>query len=121
MTFDSDRTGQAFGLVLAAAGATALGCLAVFFPSLAKFATAKVLGASLGFATGVMLYVSLVEIYGKAQDGFEDAGHSEDDAFIYTTLTFFGGILGMKASLRLCCVLPRPRFHRPAASGFLIN
>ena len=101
MGFDQDRTGQAFGLVLAAAGATAVGSAAVFYPRLAQWATAQVLAASLGFATGVMLYVSLVDIYGKSSEGFEDAGHNEDDAFIYTTLCFFGGILGMKVRRKL--------------------
>mmetsp|Transcript_12229 Transcript_12229/g.22927 ORF Transcript_12229/g.22927 Transcript_12229/m.22927 type:complete len:337 (-) Transcript_12229:230-1240(-) len=94
--FKSSRSGKAFGLVIAAAASTAIGASAVFFPYLAKFATPPILAASLGFAAGVMLYVSLVDIYGKAQDGFIESGHSEEAAFIYGTLSFFAGILLMK-------------------------
>ena len=90
------RTGQAFGLVFASAGATAIGSLAVFYPRLAKFATAHVLASSLGFATGVMVYISFVDIYNKSIVGFLDQGHDEDEAFLYTTLSFFGGIVAMK-------------------------
>lgn len=96
--FDSDKTGQAFGLVIAAAAATAIGSSAVFFPSLSRLATAPVLAASLGFAAGVMLYVSLVDIYGKAQDGFIEDDNTEDKSFIWATLTFFGGIFVMKGN-----------------------
>ena len=95
---NTERSRQAFALVIAAAAATGVGSMAVFFPSLAKYATAPVLAASLGFASGVMLYVSFVDILTKAQDGFVDNGHSEDTAFIYATVTFFGGIILMKVS-----------------------
>ncbi|CAB9514191.1 Solute carrier family 39 (Metal ion transporter), member 11 [Seminavis robusta] len=94
--FDSTRTAQAFGLVVVAAATTGIGASAVFFPGLAKLATKKVLACSLGFATGVMLFVSLIDIYGKSITGFVEHGHTEDKAFIYTTLTFFGGIILMK-------------------------
>ena len=93
----TDDSGKAFGLVIGAGLCTCIGAAAVFFPRLVKLANHKVLAASLGLAAGVMLYVSLVDIYGKAQDGFGDAGHDEDDAFIYTTLAFFGGLIIMKA------------------------
>jgi len=63
----------------------------VFFPRLVKLANRTVLAASLGLSAGVMTYIALVDIYGKAVGGFEDAGHSEGDAFIYATLSFFGG------------------------------
>lgn len=39
-----------------------------------------------------MIYVSMVEIFVKATDGFKDAGESENDAYLYGTLSFFGGI-----------------------------
>ncbi|KAL7561695.1 hypothetical protein ACA910_016457 [Epithemia clementina (nom. ined.)] len=97
---DSDetasRTGHAFCLVVAAAGATALGSCAVFYPPLAEWATGRVLSASLGFATGVMLYVSLIDIYSKSISGFQDQGFTPDQAFIYTTMSFFAGVLIMK-------------------------
>ena len=98
--YDSEeRTGEAFALVVAAAGATAVGSLAVYYPPLAKWATARVLGGALGFATGVMLYVSLVDIYNKSITGFQDQGHGEEHSFIFTTLSFFAGALLMKASI----------------------
>ncbi|KAL7577034.1 hypothetical protein ACA910_006777 [Epithemia clementina (nom. ined.)] len=90
------RAGRAFGIVFASAAATSVGSLAVFYPRLAKYATARVLGASLGFATGVMMYVSLVDIYNKSLKGFREEGHDEDTAFLFTTLSFFGGIASMK-------------------------
>ena len=96
------RTGRAFVLVLAAAGATALGSCSVFYPSLAQWATADVLAASLGFASGVMLYVSLVDIYTKSMTGFQDQGYTADQAFCYTTFSFFAGILLMKVRV-VCC------------------
>jgi len=41
-----------------------------------------------------MLYVSFVEIFAtKALDGFVDAGMSEKEAYRYSTLTFFMGVL----------------------------
>jgi len=43
-----------------------------------------------------MLFVSLVDIYGKSKQGFVDFGLSDDQAFIYATITFFGGIFLMK-------------------------
>ncbi|KAL7561696.1 hypothetical protein ACA910_016458 [Epithemia clementina (nom. ined.)] len=90
------RSCAAFALVVLAASTTAIGSSAVFYPALAQLATARILGASLGFATGVMLYVSLVDIYSKSILGFEEHGHSADSSFIYTTLSFFAGIFFMK-------------------------
>ena len=97
----------AFILVVAAGAATSIGAALVFFPRLVKLASRRTLAASLGVATGVMLYVSLVDIYGKSMTGFEESGHEEGKAFIYTTLTFFGGVvLMMVRRIVLCCPLP---------------
>ena len=99
----SSSSAQAFALVLMAAAATGLGASVVFCPALARFATKKVLAVTLGFAAGVMLYVSLVDIYGKSINGFASSFQDDDDdnskAFIYASLTFFGGILLMKVRL----------------------
>lgn len=92
---DKENAGAAFGLVMGAAAATAIGASAVFFPRLAVLANHRVLAASLGFAAGVMTYVSLVDIYGKAIEGFEDAGHAGNKAFSYATFCFFAGSLTM--------------------------
>lgn len=62
----------------------------VFFPQLANLANRTTLAVSLGLAAGVMLYISLVDIYSKSIDGFAEV-HDEDRAFIYATLSYFGG------------------------------
>jgi ZIP family zinc transporter len=98
MSLSSGEAAKAFGLVIMAGGATAFGAASVFFPKLIQMANRKTLSASLAFASGVMLYVSLVDIYGKSIHGFTEAGHNEDDAFLYATLTFFGGAVFMKVS-----------------------
>jgi ZIP family zinc transporter len=99
MTVDSeDNVGIALGLVLAAGASTALGAAVVFFPSIVKLASRRVLAGSLGFSAGVMAYISFIEIFPKSNTSFEDAGHSEDDAYLYATLCFFGGVLLMSVS-----------------------
>lgn len=80
----------AFVLVICAGLCTAIGASAVFFPRLANLANRKTLAGSLGLAAGVMLYVGLVDIYSKAIGGFAEV-HDEGKAFIYATLSFFGG------------------------------
>lgn len=82
--------GQAFLLVVCAGLCTAIGSAAVFFPAIASLANRKTLAFSVGLASGVMLYVALVDIYTKSIGGFEEI-HEEGQAFIYATLSFFGG------------------------------
>eukprot|EP00613_Pedinella_sp_CCMP2098_P004583 CAMPEP_0171639696 /NCGR_PEP_ID=MMETSP0990-20121206/29903_1 /TAXON_ID=483369 /ORGANISM="non described non described, Strain CCMP2098" /LENGTH=339 /DNA_ID=CAMNT_0012213555 /DNA_START=37 /DNA_END=1056 /DNA_ORIENTATION=- len=83
----------AFALTFGAGMCTCLGAAVVFFPSLVHYANNKFLAGSLAVASGVMIYVSFVEIFQKSQGGFEDAGFSYAEANCYTTLCFFGGIL----------------------------
>ena len=90
-------TATAFILVIAAGLCTAIGSSAVFFPKLANLANRKTLAGSLGLAAGVMLYVGLVDIYSKAIGGFAEV-HDEGKAFIYATLSFFGGCFLMLVS-----------------------
>lgn len=90
MVKDGDNSAFAFALVCGAGAATGLGASVVFFPSLVKLASKRVLASSLGFSAGVMLYVSFVEIFGKSVSSFED-GHKENSAYIYATLCFFLG------------------------------
>jgi ZIP family zinc transporter len=97
---EADASGQssvgvAFGLVMAAAASTGLGAAVVFFPSVVKLASRRVLAGSLGLSAGVMTYVSFVEILSKSLISFEDAGHDEDDAYIYATCCFFAGVILM--------------------------
>lgn len=98
---NSNAAGIAFGLVLAAAAATCVGSSIVFFPSFVRFAIPRVLAFALALSAGVMIYISLIDIYTKAIDGFIVAGHDDGDAFIYCTLCFFGGMIMMMVLNRL--------------------
>jgi len=89
---DSDNVGIAFGLVIGAGASTGVGAAVVFFPVLLKLANRKTLAAGLGFSAGAMSYVAFAEIFNKSHDSFLDSGFSEDDAVLYSTLTFFAGI-----------------------------
>lgn len=51
------------------------------------------LAACVSFAAAVMLYVSFIEIWPEALSHFEEVTDDEQKAHIYTSLTFFGGIL----------------------------
>mmetsp|Transcript_28020 Transcript_28020/g.58157 ORF Transcript_28020/g.58157 Transcript_28020/m.58157 type:complete len:397 (-) Transcript_28020:180-1370(-) len=92
----NENAGVAFAIVLGAGAATAIGAAVVFFPSLVKLTSQRVLAASLGLSAGVMTYVSFVEIFAKSVSAFTDANHDENMAYIYSTLSFFGGVVLMK-------------------------
>mmetsp|Transcript_26827 Transcript_26827/g.47375 ORF Transcript_26827/g.47375 Transcript_26827/m.47375 type:complete len:343 (+) Transcript_26827:52-1080(+) len=53
----------------------------------------RVFAICLALAGGVMTYVSFVEIIGKADESFQEAGISEADSFSLATLVFFAGLL----------------------------
>ena len=95
MSTRHENVGVAFALVSGAAAATALGASVVFFPSIVKLASRRVLAASLGFAGGVMSYVSFVEIFQKSRHSFESGGHEENMAYVFATLSFFFGVTVM--------------------------
>lgn len=78
----------AFGLTVFAGLATGVGSLMAF---LSKKFNPKFLAASLGFSAGVMIYVSLVEIFVKAKDSLT-ASYGERIGYWYTILAFFSGI-----------------------------
>lgn len=77
---------------------TGIGSAIAFF---AKTSNRKFLSVSLGFSAGVMIYVSLVEIFPKAKSAmvnyFSTSGlslaDSEKTAYWYTVVAFFSGIL----------------------------
>lgn len=94
-TADGENVGVAFGLVIGAGAATAIGASVVFFPALVKLASRRVLAGALGLSAGVMTYVSFVEIFQKSFGSFQDAEHSEEMAYVYATLCFFGGVVTM--------------------------
>jgi zinc transporter ZupT len=133
MPTNNPNVGVAFALVTGAGMCTALGAAIVFSPTLVKYASRKTLAAALGLSAGVMSYVSFVEILQKSTLSFQDAGHSDDDAYMYSTLCFFAGVILMIVSTRLklqtvhstlcldnpiitglvpCGLIKRPRFGR---------
>jgi ZIP family zinc transporter len=95
-----ENVGIALALVFGAGGSTAIGAAVVFFPSIVKLASKRVLAGSLGFSAGVMTYVSFVEIFTKSRLSFEDAGHDENTATLYATVCFFAGVACMMVSNR---------------------
>jgi len=95
MPVNDPNLGIAFALVIGAGLATALGAAVVFFPSLVKLASRRVLASGLGLSAGVMIYVSFAEIFTKSNQSFVATGIKEDTAYLYATLCFFGGALFM--------------------------
>jgi ZIP family zinc transporter len=88
MEFSLSQVGIAFGLTLFAGLATGIGSAIAFF---AKRTNTNILCYSLGFSAGVMVYVSLVEIFFKAKDSLcAELGYRS--GYFVTTLSFFGGI-----------------------------
>lgn len=79
----------AFLLTLLAGLSTAIGGL---ISALSKKENHKFLAVSLGFSAGVMIYVSMVEIFFKAKDALvQDLGAKP--GYWVTAAAFFGGIL----------------------------
>jgi len=100
-----DRNALAFLLVCGAGGSTCIGAAIVYHPTYIHYANKKTLGAALGMSAGVMLYVSFIEIFGKSQSAFEDAGISEANSYLFATLCFFVGFLLMLALDRIVHLL----------------
>ena len=75
-------------LTIFAGLATGVGSLMAFYT---KQTNKKFLSAALGFSAGVMIYVSMVEIFVKARASLE-AVHGPERGYLYTTLAFFLGI-----------------------------
>lgn len=85
----ADNVWFAFGLTLFAGLATGIGSLLAL---VTRRSNACFLSAALGFSAGVMIYVSLVEIFAKARATLVGA-IGEPRAYWYTTGAFFGGML----------------------------
>jgi len=85
---DDSNLWYAFGLTLFAGLATGIGSLIGF---LQKDFNPKFLAASLGFSAGVMIYVSLVEIFAKAKVALV-IEYGEKTGYWYTIIGFFAGI-----------------------------
>ncbi|MFI3329735.1 MAG: zinc transporter ZupT [bacterium] len=79
----------AFMMTLVAGLCTGLGSVIAFF---SKKDNKVFLSVSLGFSAGVMIYVSMIEIFQKAQQSLiSDLG--EKTGAIITVVSFFGGML----------------------------
>lgn len=88
MDFTSDEILFAFLLTLFAGLSTGIGSALAFFT---KRTNVKFLSVALGFSAGVMIYVSLVEIFFKARESLiQELG--EKMGSWYTVIAFFGGI-----------------------------
>lgn len=79
----------AFLITLFAGLATGIGSLIAF---LAKSTNKKFLSISLGFSAGVMIYVSMVEIFVKAKESLVLAKGEKLGSWL-TVISFFGGML----------------------------
>jgi ZIP family zinc transporter len=78
----------AFGITLFAGLATGVGSAIAFF---AKQTNTRFLSVSLGFSAGVMIYVSLVEIFMKARIALVSV-YGDREGYWYTVIAFFAGI-----------------------------
>jgi len=87
MVFQNDVL-FALGLTVFAGLSTGIGSLIGF---LSKKFNPKFLSGALGFSAGVMIYVSLVEIFFKAKDALM-ASFGEKQGNIITVISFFAGI-----------------------------
>lgn len=88
MNTDTSAVLFAFSLTLFAGLSTGIGSLMALFSQ--KF-NPKFLAASLGFSAGVMVYVSLIEIFVKAKDSLIGLYGAQTGYWI-TIIAFFGGI-----------------------------
>jgi ZIP family zinc transporter len=100
----NDNFLPAFLLVCFAGLATSVGSLIALISGRRD---PSVLGFSLGFSAGVMLYVSFVDILGKARDSLETAIGAEPAVWI-TVLSFFSGMIIMGIIDRLVPAAENP-------------
>ena len=80
---------SAFVLTMLAGLSTGIGGMMVFFT---KKTDVRFLAVMLGFSAGVMIYVSLAEIFPQAQ-ALLGASFGEKHGMLHTILAFFGGML----------------------------
>jgi ZIP family zinc transporter len=79
----------AFGLTMFAGLATGVGSALAFF---SKRTNERFLSGALGFSAGVMVYVSMIEIFLKARESLSVAV-GETRGYWYTVIAFFAGML----------------------------
>lgn len=88
MEFTPEKVLFAFGLTLFAGLSTGVGSALAFY---AKQTNRRFLSAALGFSAGVMIYVSLVEIFVKAKDKLTSV-YGSPGGYWVTAAAFFAGI-----------------------------
>lgn len=86
--FETSTILFAFLLTLFAGLSTGIGSALAFFT---RKTNTRFLSISLGFSAGVMIYVSMVEIFQKAKDSLVMV-YDEKLGTIYTVISFFAGI-----------------------------
>lgn len=83
-----DNIAIAFGLTLFAGLSTGIGSVMAFF---AKKTNTRFLSIALGFSAGVMIYVSMIDIFAKAQTSLTQALGGRKGAWV-TVISFFAGM-----------------------------
>lgn len=89
MTLGLENVWEAILLTLMAGLSTTIGGGLVFF---AKTINTRLLAISLGLSAGVMIYVSMIEMFPEANRLLSEA-YGAKSGLLYTMLAFFGGIL----------------------------
>lgn len=88
MAVNTDNLLFAFRLTLLAGLSTGIGGLFAFY---AKQTNKKFLSVALGFSAGVMIYVSMIELFAEARNSLE-AVYGSIKGYWATTIAFFAGI-----------------------------
>ena len=70
MTYTSGQVGTAFAVCIVAGLSTTIGAALVLFRFVQEL-NKSLLAGSLGFSAGVMIYVSVIEIFGKSHSSFQ--------------------------------------------------
>lgn len=89
MALNSKDLFYAFLLTLLAGLSTGIGSILAFYT---KQTNKRFLSVTLGFSAGVMIYVSMIEIFAKARASLETV-FGPAKGLLITTMAFFGGIL----------------------------
>ncbi|MEG1305327.1 MAG: zinc transporter ZupT, partial [Oscillospiraceae bacterium] len=84
-----NNVGFALLLTLFAGLSTGIGSLIALF---AKRTNTRFLSVSLGFSAGVMIYVSMIEIFAKARESLS-AVYGAKLGYVAAVLSFFGGMI----------------------------
>jgi len=90
LSYSGADLGLAFGLTSGAGACTGLGVAVVYFVE--DIQKTGILGYSLAFAAGVMIYISFVEILAEAVEQFEHRFKSAAIARLMSAISFFAGI-----------------------------